>query len=120
MSNRYPGQYKVKRYNKYKNKKVKVGDLTFDSIKEYHYFIHLQTEKKQGRIKGFERQVKYILLQKNDKFRAVTYRADFAVHHNDGSKEVIDIKSLMTRKLEGYILRKKMMYAFFGIEIKEI
>ena len=53
--------------------------------------------------------------------RAAYYVADFV--YTDlatGKEEVIDVKSEITRKNAEYRLKKKMMLAFNGIEIKEV
>ena len=48
--------------SKYHAKKVKDGDLVFDSRKEYRRWQELLLLEKAGVIKGLRRQVKYELL----------------------------------------------------------
>jgi len=69
-----------------------------------------------GLITGLKTQVKYELLPKQGKVQAVSYKADF-VYEENGKTIVEDVKGFKTKE---YILKKKMMLYFHGIEIKEI
>ena len=128
--------------SKYNNKKVWYDGIKFDSGKERDYYIYLKQKESKGEIANLRLQVPYVLipkvmgektvvkhLKKGDKIevkpyvrqRETQYFADFV--YSDpvtGLDEVIDVKSKITRKKESYILKKKMMLAFLGIEIVEI
>lgn len=84
--------------SKYKNKKIVIDGITFDSKDESYYYQYLLKLKAEGKIINFELQPKYELqpaFQKNGKkYRPIYYVADFLVYHNDGSEEVIDIKGM--------------------------
>ena len=110
------------RVNKYRNKKMRIGDRTFASQKEGKWYLIFKSQKDDGLIDDFECQVKYELIPKTDKFRGVSYFADFVVRQNDYSysKKVYDIKSPITRKNPVYIIKKKLMYWRLGLEITEI
>ena len=128
--------------SKYHNKKVWYDGIEFDSKKERDYYILLKQKESEGEITNLRLQVSYVVipkvmgektvvkhLKKGDKIitkpyvrqRETQYFADFV--YSDpvtGQDEVIDVKSKITRKKESYILKKKMMLAFLGIEIIEI
>ena len=128
--------------SKYNNKKVWYDGIKFDSGKERDYYIYLKQKESEGEIANLRLQVPYVLipkvmgektvvkhLKKGDKIEVkpyvrqqeTKYFADFV--YSDpvtGLDEVIDVKSKITRKKESYILKKKMMLAFLGIEIVEI
>ena len=128
--------------SKYHNKKVWYDGIEFDSGKERDYYILLKQKESEGEITNLRLQVPYVVipkvmgektvvkhLKKGDKIitkpyvrqRETQYFADFV--YSDpitGQDEVIDVKSKITRKKESYILKKKMMLAFLGIEIIEV
>lgn len=103
--------------NKYRAKKVKDGDLVFDSRKEYRRWQELLLLEKAGVIKGLRRQVKYELLPRvPGKWpRPVTYIADF-VYREDGKEVVEDVKGYKT---DVYKLKKRLMWVVHAIEIRE-
>ena len=103
--------------NKYRAKKVKDGDLVFDSRKEYRRWQELLLMEKAGVIKGLRRQVKYELLPRvpGKWTRPVTYIADFVYY--EGKKEIVeDVKGYRT---DVYKLKKRLMWVVHGIEIRE-
>jgi hypothetical protein len=102
---------------KYRNKKTKVGSLVFDSKKEASYFVQLQWRQKSGEIKEILLQEKF-KVEINGK-HICYYIADFVVLYPDGRKEVIDVKSEITRKNPVYRLKKKLVEAIYGIQIVE-
>ena len=128
--------------SKYHNKKVWYDGIQFDSGKERDYYIFLKKKESDGEIANLRLQVPFVLIPKvmgkktvvkhmkrGDKVeekeyvrqKETKYFADF-VYDNPvtGQQEVIDVKSKITRKKESYILKKKMMLAFLGIEIVEV
>ena len=103
--------------SKYKNKKVVVQGIIFDSQKEGYRYLELLSLEKAGIITNLERQVKYPFEVNNVKIGY--YLADFA--YKEGDKTYVeDVKSEFTRKLPVYRLKKKLMLACHGIEIKEV
>ena len=63
--------------------------------------------------------MRYEVVPATDKFRKVEYVADFVVEYFDGRKEVVDVKSEITRTKRDYVIKKKLMYWRCGIEILE-
>lgn len=105
---------------KYGNQKITRDGITFDSLKEYTRFCELKLMQRAGIITDLERQVKYELIpaQRIDGKlveRAVTYVADFR-YKEKGQIVVEDTKGFRTKE---YILKRKMMLHFHGIQIKE-
>lgn len=86
--------------SKFRNRKVDVDGITFDSKMEADYYRHLCILRDLGEIKTFVRQPAFLLqpkFRKNGKtYRPITYVADFGVVYKDGSKKVIDVKGLPT------------------------
>lgn len=111
--------------NKYKNKKVTVDGIDFDSIKESVRYKQLKMFERSGLIKDLKLQTKFELqpsFKKNNKtIRAITYKADFDYLTKDGRHIVEDVKSPATAKDKTYILKKKMLlYKYQDIVFKEI
>lgn len=108
---------------KYRNKKVTVDGLTFDSKLEARRYQELKLLERAGEIEELRTQVKYTLIpsQKLDNRvveRAVTYTADFVYRLKSSGETVVeDTKGMKTDK---YILKRKMMLYFHGIRIKEV
>ena len=108
---------------KYKNKKVVVDDIKFDSKREAERYIQLKMLKKAGLIKELELQKTFELqptFKKNGKtYRKITYKADFYYYDNHLKKYVVeDTKGFKT---EIYKLKKKMFeYVFEDLELIEL
>lgn len=108
--------------NKYKNVKVEIDGIKFDSKFEAEfYFGELQWLQAAGEITKIERQKVY-LLQPAFKYqgktiRAIHYVADFVVTYKDGRVEVIDTKGVQTKE---YLLKKKLLlYKYPKINFRE-
>lgn len=111
--------------SKYGNKKIVVGDMTFDSRKEYDRYQQLLLLQKVGTISQLKHQVRFELVQgvkfahEQRKKPAICYWADFT-YIKDGVLIVEDVKSEITRKDGVYRLKKHLMMAILNIEIVEI
>ena len=112
--------------NKYRNKKVMVDGIVFDSRKEGQRWKELKVLESSGEIEKLERQVKFQLLPRQTGSdgkvleRKVEYVADF-VYIRDGKVIVEDVKGYRGGgAYEVFKLKKKMMLYFFGIRVKEI
>lgn len=117
-------------WQKYGNKKVTVGGITFDSKKEANRWQELKMLKRAGQISGLQRQVKVELIPaqyeetplKNGKVRRAcverecSYVADF-VYRENGKWVYEDTKGFKTPE---YIIKRKLMLYIHGIKIKEI
>ena len=95
---------------KYRNKKVIVDNVSFDSKDEAFFYGYLVEQKQGGLIQEFELQPQYELIPKftyqNRKRQAITYTPDFKVIHNDGHIEVVDVKSMGSATQQGELRRK--------------
>lgn len=113
------------RMNKYGAKKTEVDGIKFDSKHEAMRYIELKYLQRIGEIRDLELQKSFELLpaQKGEdgkvKERAVRYVADFVYFNKDGNLVVEDAKSKATRT-DVYLLKRKMMRYFKGIEIIEV
>lgn len=123
--------------NKYRNKKVTLDGIEFDSRKEAQRWFELKMLERAGEIQALQRQVKYILIPKQvetyerygktgkrlaDGERVIekecAYYADFVYMDNRTRKLVVeDTKGMRT---DAYIIKRKLMLERFGIRIKEI
>ncbi len=102
--------------NKYGNIKTVTSDgIKHDSIKEANRWCELKLLERAGMIQDLQRQVKFLLIPKQEGERPVYYIADFTYTEN-GNKVVEDAKGMRTKE---YKLKKKMMLYFHGIKIKE-
>lgn len=102
---------------KFNNKKTVIDGKTFDSKKEATRYTHLKLLQQVGQIEDLKTQVKYDMVVNGVKVCA--YYADF--EYVEKMQIVVeDVKSEVTRKLPVYRLKKKLMLALHGIDIKEI
>ena len=106
-------------FSKYHNKKTEYDGVTFMSRKEANYASLLDTLKfakgTSDKVLSYEKQVPYPI-ELNGK-KICKYLADFKVTYCDGRIEIIDVKGFKT---DIYRLKKKLVEAQYGIEIKEI
>lgn len=86
--------------NKYKNKPVVIDGIRFDSQKEGIRYKELKLLERAGLIKEIKLQTSFELqpsFSKNgNKFRAITYRADFDYITKDGKHIIEDVKGIQT------------------------
>lgn len=110
-------------YNKYHNKKLIIDGLKFDSIREAKRYLILKDLENKGEIINLECQKEFVLIprqvDKNNKFKfhPIKYICDFYYKLPSGEEIVEDSKGFRTSE---YRLKKKMMYYFHNIEIKEV
>jgi hypothetical protein len=100
---------------KYKNKKTTVDGIIFASQKESVRYRALKVLQKAGAISDLELQPKYVF--ELNGVRIASYKPDFRYQEN-GRLVVEDVKSSGT-KTQAYRLRKRMMLAFHGINVRE-
>lgn len=101
--------------NKYRNKKIKVGNMKFDSMKEFRRHKELKLLEIAGKITNLQGQVPFVLIDKSKHGRVIKYVADF-VYYEDGKMVVEDVKGVKTPV---YRLKKRLLAEKYGIEIKE-
>lgn len=119
---------------KYKNKKVCVNGIQFDSKKEMMRFLVLKEMEEQGQISNLQTQVKYVLIpaqREPDKVgvrggkikgklieRECAYIADFVyLDKKTGETVVEDTKGFRTTD---YKIKRKLMLHVHSIRIREI
>lgn len=108
--------------SKYNNNKVKYQGITFDSKKEFEYYLILKDKEKRGLVFNIKRQVPLEIqpafVDKNGvKHRAIIYKADFVYTDRlTGTTRYIDVKGFKT---EVYKLKKKLL-AYKNIIIEEV
>ncbi len=109
--------------NKYKNKKVAVDGIEFDSKREAKRYGQLKLLEKAKLIKELELQKTFELqpsFKKNGKtYRSITYKADFYYYDNHLNRYVVeDTKGFKT---DTYKIKKKMFeYVYPELELIEL
>lgn len=111
--------------NKYRNKKVTIDGIEFDSKKEGLRYKELKLLERAGLIKDLKLQTTFELqpsFKKNNKtIRSITYKADFDYLTKDNRHIIEDVKSKATEKDKVYRIKRKMLqYKYDNIEFKEI
>ena len=108
--------------SKYNNSKVTYQGITFDSKREFEYYLILKDKEKRGLVFNIKRQVPLEIQpaftdKTGVKHRAIVYKAD--VVYTDrltGKERYIDVKGFRT---EVYKLKKKLL-AYKNIIIEEV
>lgn len=109
--------------NKYRNQKVTIDGITFDSLKEGGRYRVLKLLVKAKEIKDLELQKKFELQPaytnaNGKRIRAINYLADFYYYDNKlGCYVVEDVKGFRTKE---YLLKKKMFEYKYNAIIKEL
>ena len=112
---------KKKKKPKYNNKKTWLDGICFDSKKEAIYYNTLKILKEAGEIKGFCRQPEFILVEGNTENRAITYKADFIVFHQDNRVEIIDVKGYESEQWKRTFKQFRLKYPELELKIiKEV
>lgn len=99
--------------SKYKNKKIEIDGLVFDSQAEARYYTYLSDLMQKGVVTAIIPQPRYLLQESFRKngilFRKIEYIADFAVQYEDGRSEVVDVKGMETTdfKIKRKLFEKK-------------
>lgn len=100
--------------SRFKNKWVTIDGKKFSSIREGRSYIVCRDKLLKQEIKNFECQKTYPLAVNG--IHVCNYIADFVEHYFDGTFTVIDAKGVRTPL---YKLKKKLMLAIYGIQIRE-
>lgn len=104
--------------SKYRNTKTEVDGIVFDSKKEAARWLELKALEASGKISRLCRQVRVPL--KVNGIVVAHWVADFEYQESVLDPLVWeDVKSDFTRKLPLYRLKKKMVKAIYGVDIKE-
>jgi hypothetical protein len=106
------------RVRKYRNKPTMVDDILFDSIAEARRYTELKLLEKGGAITDLQLQPKYVF-----EFRGIrigSYKADFRYKLPHSSTPIVEDVKSEASKTQMYRLRKRMLRAFHGIELREV
>lgn len=114
---RYWKGLKTVQRRKYGNRPQEYNGISYHSKKEADYAARLDLEKRAGEIKSWERQFK-IDLRVNG-YHITNYYCDFLVHHNDGRKELIEVKGRFLLNNPVFVLKRKLVEAVFLNENKD-
>ena len=107
------------RPRKYKNTKVEVDGLKFDSKKEARRYEELKLLQRSGEIAQLSLQTRIPLSVNGHK--VCTYVADFTYTDVASRRYVVeDVKSEYTKKLPLYRLKRKLHKAIYGFDITEV
>lgn len=112
---------------KYRNKKITVNGMNFDSKKEYRRYEQLCQLQKMGLIGDLRTQVAFVLAGgvkiagEARKRPSVRYVADFVyLDRQTGCQVVEDVKSAITKKDKVYRLKKHLMKVVHNIDVVEV
>jgi hypothetical protein len=114
--------YRCKRQTKFRNKRVRYDGFLFGSGKEKDRYIELKLLEKSGEIRNLTVHPSFLLVVNGHDVGS--YVADFM--YRVGSKDVIedtkgkDERSGWSTQTQLYKLKKKLMKALYGVEVKEI
>ena len=100
--------------SKYKNIKVKLDGITFDSKKEAVHYAYLKSLEKRGVITDLQLQTK--LDFKIDGKKIFTYKPDFE-YNDEFGHHIIDVKGIQTPVFK---LKKKLIEAQYKTKIEII
>lgn len=114
--------------SKYKHVPTVIDGIRFDSKKEAARWQELKLWEKSGEIRELRHHARWPIEIKGKK--VCDYVCDFDYYwRNDKASTshdiqwdciIEDVKSPVTRKLPTYRLKRKLMDAYYGIEIKEL
>jgi hypothetical protein len=124
-------------YQKYHAHKVNVGNMVFDSKKEYRRYLELKAMEEAEQISELRRQVKYVLIpaqrepetvgKRGGKIkgklleRECSYVADFVYKDAQGNTVVEDVKGYRGGgAYEIFKIKRKLMLYLKDIRIKEV
>lgn len=102
---------------KYGNVKAEIGGVKFDSLKEANRYQELLMLQRIGEITHLEPHPVYLLIVEGTLIGK--YIADSS-YFESGVFIVEDVKSEITRKNPLYRIKKKIVFAIYGIEIREV
>jgi hypothetical protein len=102
---------KLKKPSKYKNERVTVDGIKFDSRKVANRYCELKLLRADGAVKNFTRQVPF------DLPGGIRYFLDFMVWWDDGHISYEDTKGVRT---DVYIMKKKQVEELYPIKIEEL
>lgn len=104
----------LKKGNKYGANSSIYNNIAYHSKKEAGYAQELDLRVRAKDIKSWERQIP-IVIKIND-FKICTYWVDFLIHHNNGNKELVEVKGFET---DLWRIKRKLLEAVYLVENPE-
>lgn len=105
--------------NKYRAQKTEVDGITFDSKAEARRYGQLKLLVAAREIRDLELQPAYPLVVEGQKI--AVYKADFRYFDRLTGKHVLeDVKSPPTAKRSDYRMKKKLVRALYGIDVRDV
>lgn len=128
--------FKREKGQKYKNKKIEIDGIKFDSTKEGKRYLVLKQALYDGKIKDLKMQVKYELIQSikeeyvehlktKDRVKTrtlqlpITYTCDFQ-YMKDGELIIEDVKASPKILPKEFVLKEKLMFWKYRIKIRKV
>lgn len=113
----------MKQQNKFNARKITCSDGTFDSVKEYKFYLQLKAQMKAVdndlRVQSIERQVRYDIVIAGQKIGF--YKLDHLVTYANGNKRYFDVKGCRSgAAYQLFRLKKKCVEAIYNIKIEEV
>lgn len=108
-----------KKPSKYGNKRCEKDGFVFDSLKEMRRYVVLSDRLRRGEITDLEVHPLYRIKVAGVNAEVFRYTPDFRYVEN-GELVVEDVKGRQATKTEAYGLRKRLMWAIYGIRIREV
>lgn len=103
---------------KFHNVPVEIDGYRFDSTSEGNRYVELRLLERAGDIRQLEIHPRFpLVIHEQD---CGVYIADFCYLTAAGERVIEDVKSPATRKLPVYRLKKRMVWAVYGLEIREV
>jgi hypothetical protein len=104
---------------KFLNQPIEIIGIKVDSKAEAKRYDELRFMLRNGVIRDLEVHPTFPLVIHEQ--NCGVYEADFAyVHPDTGERVVEDVKSPATRKLPTYRLKARMVWALYGLKIREV
>lgn len=106
---------------KYRNKRVMIDGIRFDSKAEGDRYLALKAMQAVGAIQSLRMQVPFLLIPRQRRDDGVAerecrYLADFV--YLVGDKTIVeDVKGVRTAE---YIMKRKLMLSVFGVSVQEV
>ena len=105
--------------NKYYSQKTWIDGICFDSKKEADYYCHLKLLTREGEIKGFCRQARFVVTEGVGSIeRGTEYVADFVIFNNDGTSRIVDTKGVKTNEFKLKMKSFREKYPTLKVELE--
>jgi hypothetical protein len=107
---------RIKR-NKYRNIPTIVDGIRFPSKRQADRYAQLKLLERAGNIRGLQREVRYALPVGREPI--CTYVADFTYTERDKGRDRFVVEDVKGVRTEVYKIKRKLMKAIYGHEIRE-